>query len=91
VGKPNSRKAGVSAEQSYYKIKGRLIAAFLIKRIIMPVARKNTTRKPLKKRAPATIIVHESKIAAKDTLFPEKVARANKILKNTKFYPGLGL
>jgi len=55
------------------------------------MTRKNTGRKIVKKREPATIIVHESKIAAKDTLFPEKVAKANKILKNTKFHPGLGL
>ena len=57
----------------------------------MSATRKNTTRKPIKKRAPATVVVMESKIAAKDTLFPEKVARANKILKNTKFHPSLGL
>jgi len=51
----------------------------------MPVARKNTTRKHLKKRT-QTVIVVESSIAAKDTLFPEKVAKANKILSNTKFH-----
>jgi len=51
----------------------------------MPAARKNTTRKPLKKRA-QTVIVVESPIAAKNTLFPEKVAKANKVLRNTKFH-----
>jgi len=51
----------------------------------MSAARKNTTRKHLKKRT-QTVIVVESPIAAKDTLFPEKVVRANKILRNTKFH-----
>lgn len=50
----------------------------------MPVDKKNTARKLLKKRKATTIVVIESRIAAKDTLFPEKVARANKILSNTK-------
>jgi hypothetical protein len=52
----------------------------------MSTAKKNTTRKPLKKRGQKTVIVIESRIAAKDTLFPEKVAMANKILKNTRFH-----
>jgi hypothetical protein len=51
----------------------------------MSVAKKNTARKHLKKRT-QTVIVIESSIAAKDTLFPEKVARANKVLSNTKFH-----
>jgi hypothetical protein len=51
----------------------------------MSVAKKNTARKILKKRKAATVVVIESRIAAKDTLFPEKVAKANKILSNTKF------
>ncbi len=50
----------------------------------MSVAKKNTTKKNLRKRSSATVVVIESRIAAKDTLFPEKVARANKILSNTK-------
>lgn len=49
-------------------------------------------KKSLKKRTPETVIVIESRVAAKDTLFPEKVARANNILSNTKFHdPSLGL
>ena len=50
----------------------------------MPLDKKNTTRKLLKKRKVTTVIVIESRIAAKDTLFPEKVAKANKILSHTK-------
>jgi hypothetical protein len=50
----------------------------------MSVAKKNTARKILKKRKAATVVVIESRITAKDTLFPEKVAKANKILSNTK-------
>ena len=47
------------------------------------MTKKNNIRKALRKRQ--TVIVIESQIDAKDTLFPEKVARANKILSNTKF------
>jgi hypothetical protein len=50
----------------------------------MSVTKKNTAKKNLRKRSSATVVVIESRIAAKDTLFPEKVARANKILSNTK-------
>jgi hypothetical protein len=50
----------------------------------MPVDKKNTARKLLKKRKTTTVVVFESRIAAKDTFCPEKVARANKILSNTK-------
>jgi hypothetical protein len=50
----------------------------------MSVAKKNDVKKVLKKRSAATVVVIESRIAAKETLFPEKVARANKILSNTK-------
>lgn len=50
----------------------------------MPVDKRNTARKLLKKRKATTVVVIESRIAANDTLFPEKVARANKILSNTK-------
>jgi hypothetical protein len=57
----------------------------------MSVAKKNSIRRPRKKRTSTTVVVIESRIAAKDTLFPEKVARANKILRNTKFHdPKLG-
>ena len=51
----------------------------------MPLAKKSTSKNLLKKRTSSTVIVIESRIAAKDTLFPEKVAKANKILRNTRF------
>jgi hypothetical protein len=51
----------------------------------MPVTKKKTARKTLKKRA-STVVVIESRISAKETLFPEKVAEAKKILRNTKFH-----
>lgn len=57
----------------------------------MPLAKKKTSRNLLKKKAASATIVIESRIAAKDTLFPEKVAKANKILKNTKFNRSGGL
>ncbi|HEV3412758.1 MAG TPA: hypothetical protein VG101_09780 [Puia sp.] len=50
----------------------------------MPIAKKNTASKVLKKRNAATVVVIKSRIDAKDTLFPEKVAKANEILTNTK-------
>jgi hypothetical protein len=55
----------------------------------MPIAKRNTTKKKRKKRSVDAIIVVESRIAAKDTLFPEKVAKANKILSKTKLPPGI--
>jgi hypothetical protein len=54
----------------------------------MSTNKKNTTKKSLKKRG-ETVIVVERSIASKDTLFPDKVAKANKILQHTKFHdPG---
>jgi len=54
--------------------------------IKMSLAKKNTAKKTLPKRASAsTVVVVRKRIAAKDTLFPEKVARAKKILSNTQF------
>ena len=50
----------------------------------MPVDKKNTARRLLQKRKSTTVVVIESRIDAKDTFCPEKVARANKILSNTK-------
>jgi hypothetical protein len=51
----------------------------------MSVARKNTTKKALKKRtSSSTVVVVRTRISAKDTLFPEKVARAKRILSNTQ-------
>jgi hypothetical protein len=55
----------------------------------MPIAKKNTAKKKRKKRLAETVVVVESRIAAKDTLFPEKVAKANKILSKTKISPGI--
>jgi hypothetical protein len=52
----------------------------------MPLAKKNTAKNTLKKRTSAsTIVVVRKRISAKDTLFPEKVAKAKKILSNTQF------
>jgi hypothetical protein len=50
----------------------------------MPGNKKNTARILLKKRKATTVVVIETRIAAKDTFCPEKVARANKILSNTE-------
>jgi|HubBroStandDraft_2_1064218.scaffolds.fasta_scaffold639796_1 hypothetical protein len=50
----------------------------------MPVAKNNTTKKKRKKRSAETVTVVESHIAAEETLFPEKVVKANKILSKTK-------
>lgn len=51
----------------------------------MPLARKNTSKRSLKKRNPSsTVVAVRTRIAAKNTLFPEKVARAKKILSNTQ-------
>ena len=48
----------------------------------MPIARKNTRKKRLKKRPVETVIIIQETIKAEDTLFPEKVARANEIFRN---------
>jgi hypothetical protein len=51
----------------------------------MSVARKNTAKKALKKRtSSSTVVVVRTRISAKDTLFPEKVAKAKRILSNTQ-------
>jgi hypothetical protein len=50
----------------------------------MPSVKKNAASKVLKKRKVATVVVIESLIDAKETLFPEKVAKANNTLSNTK-------
>ena len=52
----------------------------------MPIAKKKTTGKIYRKRASSTVVVIESRIAAKETLFPEKVAEAKKVLRNAKFH-----
>jgi hypothetical protein len=52
----------------------------------MPVAKNKSAKKRLKKRLSSTVVFIESTITAKDTLFPEKVAEAKKILRNTKFH-----
>jgi hypothetical protein len=51
---------------------------------------KTLYMKPVKKnkkrpKKTITVFVIESEIAAKDNLFPEKVAEANETLSNTKF------
>jgi hypothetical protein len=51
----------------------------------MPVTKKNTAKKHLKKRvSSSTVVVVRSRISAKDNLFPQKVERARKILSNTQ-------
>jgi len=51
----------------------------------MPVIKKNTANKTLKKRTSSpTVVVVKTRISAKDTLFPEKVARAKRILSHTR-------
>jgi hypothetical protein len=51
----------------------------------MPVAKKIAPKKSSKKgTSSATVVVVRKRIAANDTLFPEKVARARKILSNTQ-------
>ena len=48
----------------------------------MPLARKNTRKRRLKNRKIETVIVIQETIKAEDTLFPEKVAKMNEMLKN---------
>jgi len=55
----------------------------------MAIAKKNIAKKKLNKRHSEAIVVVESRFVAKDTLFPEKVAKANKILSKTKLPPGI--
>jgi hypothetical protein len=55
----------------------------------MSIAKKNTAKRKWKTRSAGIVVVVESRIAAKDTLFPEKVAKANKILRKTKLPPGI--
>ena len=50
----------------------------------MPIVRKNTRKKRLKKRPVETVIIIQETIKAEDTLFPEKVAKMNEIMKNIK-------
>jgi hypothetical protein len=51
----------------------------------MLLAKKNITKKILRNRSSSsTVIVVKQRISAKETLFPEKVARAKKILSNTQ-------
>jgi hypothetical protein len=51
----------------------------------MSIIKKKTIRKSLKKRANSTLVVVESSISAEKTLFPEKVTKAKKVLKNATF------
>lgn len=54
----------------------------------MEVKVKN--KKKSKKAATSTVGVTKTRIAAKNTLFPEKVAKAKEILSKTKFLDGRG-
>ena len=49
------------------------------------VSKKNIRKSKNKKIDSLTVVVVKTKIAAKDTLFPEKVARAKEVLSKTKF------
>ncbi len=49
------------------------------------VGKKNIRALKNKKIDSSTMVVVKTRIAAKDTLFPEKVARAKEILSKTKF------
>jgi len=51
----------------------------------MREVKKKRVVKTLKCRKSSTVVVIESSISAKDTLFPEKVAEAKKILRKVKF------
>jgi hypothetical protein len=48
----------------------------------MPLPKKKVAQKLGKSN---TVVVIRTRIAAKDTLFPEKVAKAKKILRNAEF------
>jgi hypothetical protein len=51
----------------------------------MTVTKKTAAKKPLRKRASSSaVVVVRTRISAKDSLFPEKVARAKRILGNTQ-------
>lgn len=50
----------------------------------MSTTKKKIIRNTLKNRKRTTVII-ATPIAAKDTLFPEKVAKAKKMLRNAKF------
>ena len=50
----------------------------------MAVTKKNHIGKPQKIKM-GNVMVTYQEIDAKDTLFPEKLAEANEILRNTKF------
>jgi len=52
----------------------------------MSVTNKKHIRKSKKKKIDSsTVIVIKSRIAAEDTLFPEKVAKAKEVLSKAKF------
>jgi hypothetical protein len=48
----------------------------------MPITRKKNQKKRLKKRKVETVVITHETIKAEDTLFPEKVARANELFRN---------
>jgi hypothetical protein len=51
----------------------------------MSLIKKKTVRKSLKKRGNPTTVVVETSISPDETLFPEKVAKAKKVLQNATF------
>jgi hypothetical protein len=50
----------------------------------MSATKKKIIRNTLKNRKRTTVVI-ATPISAKDTLFPEKVAKAKKMLRNAKF------
>jgi|HubBroStandDraft_1064217.scaffolds.fasta_scaffold1607981_2 hypothetical protein len=54
----------------------------------MPTSKRNAVGlRKNKKEIPPVMVVNKSIISADDNPFPEKLARANKILTKTKFLP----
>jgi hypothetical protein len=51
----------------------------------MAAPKKNIARKSFKRRKGDTVVVIVSEIDEKDTLFPEKVAKAKEMLSKVKF------
>jgi|HubBroStandDraft_5_1064220.scaffolds.fasta_scaffold539656_2 hypothetical protein len=61
----------------------------------MSTTQKKRVRKTLKKKRSTTVVVIKTPIAAKDTLFPEKVEAAKELLRTAEFLdprfgPGIG-
>jgi hypothetical protein len=51
----------------------------------MPIAKKNTTRKRARKKAPTVIVVTKTYVPIEDAIFPEKAKKIKEILSKAKF------